>query len=148
LEQASAGFWLLVEGGAIDWASHDNNMTRMLEETLAFDEAVQTVIEWIENPDNTSTWDNTLLIVTADHECGHLQPVGDATGEEVIENQCWGVDCAGWHNHTNSLVPIYAQGPGAEELMAHFDGDFRDNTDIFNVMVRALGQSNLTNHVE
>jgi len=148
LAQEPAGFWLMVEGGAIDWASHDNNMTRMLEETLAFDAAVQTVIDWIEAPDNTSSWDNTLLIVTADHECGHLQPVGDVTGQDVIKNQCWGVDCAGWRNHTNSLVPIYAQGSGAEALKARFEGDYRDNTDIFKVMMRALVRPNLRNHAE
>ncbi len=94
-----------------------------------------------EHPDNASSWDNTLLIVTADHECGHLQPIGDVTGNEVIKNQCWGVDCAGWRHHTNSLVPIYAQGPGAEYLKARFKGDYRDNTDIFKVMMRALGKT-------
>ncbi len=47
LEQDPAGFWLMVEGGAIDWAAHGNDMTRMLEETLAFDDAVQAVIDWM-----------------------------------------------------------------------------------------------------
>lgn len=143
LEQKGAGFWLLVEGGAIDWAAHNNDITRMIEETLAFDDAVQMVIDWIERPDNASTWDNTLLIITADHECGYLQPVGDVTGEDVIKKQCWGVDCTGWRTHTNSLVPIYTQGPGAAFLKARFEGDYRDNTDIFKVMMRALGKTGI-----
>ena len=64
-------------------------MTRMLEENIDFDNAVQAVIDWVEDPSNGSNWDNTLLIVTADHECGHLQPAGDVAGDAVILNQCW-----------------------------------------------------------
>jgi alkaline phosphatase len=143
LEQDEDGFWIMVEGGAIDWAGHGNNMTRALEEMVDFDRAVRTAIQWVENPANGSNWENTLLIVTADHECGHLQPVGEVTGDEVIKKQCWGVECAGWGRHTNSLVPIYTQGPGAEYLKARFKGDFRDNTDIFKVMLHALNGRNL-----
>ena len=145
LAQNKEGFWLMIEGGAIDWASHSNDMTRMLEEMLAFDAAVQAVIDWIENPGNASSWTNTLLIVTADHETGHLQPSGNVTGDDVIRHQCWGVDCAGWRHHTNRLVPIYAQGPGAEFLAARFKGDYRDNTDIFRTMQQALERSNIKN---
>jgi len=147
LEQDEDGFWLMVEGGAIDWASHANNMTRLLEEIIDFDNAVQAVIDWVEDPSNASDWTNTLLIVTADHECGHLQPVGEVTGENVISNQCWGVKkvaesgtvtCEGWDQHTNSLVPIYAQGVGAKRLRARHEGDYRDNTDIFKVMYQTM----------
>jgi alkaline phosphatase len=138
LEQDEAGFFLMVEGGAIDWASHGSNMARMLEENIDFDHTVQTIIDWVEDASNGSNWQNTLVIVTADHECGHLQPVGQVTGDEVIEDQCWGVDCQKWSEHTNSLVPIYAQGPGAESLGARFNGDYRDNTDIFRTMYGAM----------
>jgi alkaline phosphatase len=139
LSQAQNGFWLLVEGGAIDWAGHTNDMQRMLEELSEFDAAVQTVIQWVNDGTNDAGWNNTLVIVTADHETGYLQPVGDRTGMAVIEHQCWGIDCNGWHEHTNLLVPIYAQGVGAKSLKAAFDGDYRDNTDIFKTMLKALG---------
>jgi alkaline phosphatase len=143
LGQDEDGFFLMVEGGAIDWAGHGNWMTRMLEENIDFDAAVAAVIEWIEDDSNGSNWDNTLLIVTADHETGHLQPPapGD-TGNDIILNECWGVGCAGWGNHTNSLVPIYAQGPTAEVLRAKYDGDYRDNSDIFKIMIKALDGAN------
>jgi alkaline phosphatase len=140
LDQSGSGFWLLVEGGAIDWAGHANDMSRMLEDLSDFGAAVQTVIQWVNDGTNDAGWDNTLIIVAADHETGHLQPVGDHSGPAVIEHQCWGIDCIGWDDHTNSLVPIYAQGVGAESLKATFDGDYRDNTDIFRVMLNALGQ--------
>ncbi len=139
LEQDEDGFFLMVEAGAVDWASHASDMTRMLEENIDFDDSVKAVIDWVNDRSNGSNWENTLLIVTADHECGHLQPVGTVTGDDVILNQCWGVQCEGWGNHTNSLVPIYAQGPGAGWLRAKFPGDYRDNTDIFKIMVHALG---------
>lgn len=141
LSQCQNGFWLLVEGGAIDWAGHANEMQRMLEELSDFDAAVQAVIQWVNDSTNDAGWGNTLVIVTADHETGYLQPVGHYTGKAVIEHQCWGVDCNGWNEHTNSLVPIYAQGVGAESLKATFDGDYRDNTDIFKTMLKALGQT-------
>ncbi|MBI5740589.1 MAG: alkaline phosphatase, partial [Nitrospirae bacterium] len=79
------GFVLLIEGGAIDWAGHANNMDNLIGEQKDFDEAVRTVIEWVEDPGNDSNWDNTLAIVTGDHSCGYLtagpgvfpdQPIG------------------------------------------------------------------------
>lgn len=138
LDQHPRGFWLLIEGGAIDWAGHANDMPRMLEELLDFDRAVEAVIQWVDDDTNDATWDNTLVIATADHETGYLQPVGDCTGEAVIDAACWNTGCSGWSNHTNSLVPIYAQGVGSENLDAAHDGDFHDNTDIFNTMLRVL----------
>ena len=138
LEQDEDGFFLMVEGGAVDWASHAGDMTRMLEENIDFDAAVASVIEWIEDDSNGSNWNNTLLIITADHECGHLQPAGAYIGDDVITNQCWGVGCAGWGDHTNSLVPIYAQGPGSWVLRAKYYGDYKDNTDIFTTMFTSM----------
>jgi len=138
LEQDKDGFVMMVEGGAIDWAGHGNNLARVLEENIDFDNAVQSVIDWVDDTENGSDWSNTLLIVTADHETGHLQPVGEAHGDEVFAAECWGVDCAGWGSHTNSLVPIYAQGGRAFKLQAEYLGDIRDNTDIYTVMATAL----------
>lgn len=62
-------FFLVIEGGAIDFASHDNNLSRMIEELTDFDNAVAGVIDFI---DSSFGWDDTLVIVTADHETGYL----------------------------------------------------------------------------
>ncbi len=76
----------MIEGGAIDWAAHANNMDQMVGEVLGFNAAVQTVIDWVDDPTTASTWANTLVIVTADHETGYLtqapntfpnQPLGE-----------------------------------------------------------------------
>jgi alkaline phosphatase len=64
LNQNDAGFFLMVEGGQIDWAGHNNDAGVLLHELLQFDDAVRTVYEWAKGRDDT------LLIVTADHETG------------------------------------------------------------------------------
>ncbi|MGH9460088.1 MAG: alkaline phosphatase, partial [Vicinamibacteria bacterium] len=58
------GFFLMVEGGRIDYASHDNDAGTLLQEILDFDEAVGVGARFrSENPE-------TLLLVTADHATG------------------------------------------------------------------------------
>ncbi len=64
LDQNPKGFFLMVEGGQIDWAGHNNDTGTMLHELLRFDTAVRTVLEWAEGRDDT------LVLVTADHETG------------------------------------------------------------------------------
>ena len=60
-------FWLLVESGDVDWANHDNNLDNSIGAVLSGDAAVRVVIDWVEQHSN---WDESLMIVTADH--GHL----------------------------------------------------------------------------
>ncbi len=64
LNQNPAGFFLMIEGGQIDWAGHNNDAGALLHELLQFDDAVRTVYEWVKGRDDT------LLLVTADHETG------------------------------------------------------------------------------
>ncbi|MBI5055578.1 MAG: alkaline phosphatase [Nitrospirae bacterium] len=66
------GFVLMIEGGAIDWAAHANNLNQLIGEEKDFDDAVQTVIDWVDDPTNDSNWNNTLVIITGDHDCGYL----------------------------------------------------------------------------
>lgn len=72
LSRDSDGFVLMVEGGAIDKAAHANEMNEMIGEVMDFNNAIQAVIDWVDDPSNDSTWENTLVIVTADHETGYL----------------------------------------------------------------------------
>ncbi|MFN0050968.1 MAG: alkaline phosphatase [Planctomycetales bacterium] len=66
LERSPRGFWLMVEAGDVDWANHDNNLDNSIGAVLSGDEAVKVVTDWVERHSN---WDESLLIVTADH--GH-----------------------------------------------------------------------------
>ncbi len=73
LNRDPSGFVLMVEGGAVDWGGHANNMDQVVGEMKDFNAAVQAVINWINNTSGIN-WSNTLLIVTGDHECGFLTP--------------------------------------------------------------------------
>lgn len=137
------GFFLLGEGGAVDWASHANNPGRMIEEQIDFDRAVAATAEWIEAHSN---WDETLLIVTADHECGYVVGPGSDPEWKPIENRGKG-EMPGFEfkstGHTNQLVPLFAKGAGADGFDQHLHGEdkrlgkFTDNADIATV-VRAV----------
>jgi len=83
LNQDPDGFFLMIEGGAVDWMGHANDMPRYIEDQVAFNLAVASVIDWVEE---NSSWDETLLIVTSDHECGGIWGEGTWTngqGEAV-----------------------------------------------------------------
>lgn len=64
LSQNKKGFFLMIEGGQIDWAAHLNDTGYMLHELLKFDEAIGAVLDWAEKRDDT------LVVLTADHETG------------------------------------------------------------------------------
>ncbi len=66
LEKREQGFWLMVESGDVDWANHDNNIDNSIGAVVSGDEAVKVITDWVEKHSN---WDESLLIVTADH--GH-----------------------------------------------------------------------------
>jgi len=61
------GFFLMVEGGKIDWACHANDATASIHDTLAFDAAVTEAVEFYQKHPQ-----ETLILVTGDHECGGL----------------------------------------------------------------------------
>ena len=61
------GFFMMVEGGKIDWACHGSDIATSINETLAFDAAVAEAIAFYKKHP-----DETLIIVTADHETGGL----------------------------------------------------------------------------
>lgn len=61
------GFWLMVEAGDVDWANHDNNLDNSIGAVNSGDRAVKVITDWVEKH---SDWNESLLIVTADH--GHL----------------------------------------------------------------------------
>jgi alkaline phosphatase len=68
-------FFAMIEGGKIDWAGHDNDAGAMLHEILEFDSAYQVAYQfYLRHPDET------LIIVTADHETGGLSIGTDAKG--------------------------------------------------------------------
>ena len=106
-----SGFFLMTEGSQIDWASHDNDASRMIAEFRDFDLSIKSAVEFI------NTRDDTLLIVTADHETGGLQILKE--DNDLVHIQ-WGTG-----SHTGIPVGVFSYGPGAEL----FTGTM-DNTEI------------------
>lgn len=67
LAQGDDGFLLLVEGGRVDHAAHDNDAASMLHDQLAFDDAIDSALEFIADTGR----DDTLLLITTDHGTGN-----------------------------------------------------------------------------
>lgn len=75
------GFYLLVEGASIDKQAHAADPERTIWDTIEFDNAVRAALEFADRTNGDADPDNdTLVIVTADHECGGLGIV--AVGNE------------------------------------------------------------------
>jgi alkaline phosphatase len=125
LSQDKDGFFLMVEGSQIDWACHKNDGTNTVSEVVDFDDAVGAGIDF------ATKNGETLVIVTADHETG-----GFAVLNGSVENKT--VDRTGFvhGDHTASMVPLFAYGPGS----AVFSG-VHDNTDIGKAMIRFIHPS-------
>ncbi len=134
LEKNDKGFFLMVEGSQVDWGNHQNDRDYMIAELLAFDHAVQAVLDWISQ--DKSRIEGTLLIVVPDHGCGGyaitapygslLQGPGHYVGGDWLVK-----------GHTAEDTMIWSQGPCSQFL-----GKAIDNTDVFKVMKAALFAQN------
>lgn len=116
------GFFLMVEGSQIDFACHHNDSANLVEEMRDFNKTLNVVLDFAEKDQNT------LVVVTADHETGGLtfiDPDGNYTRTDF--NFCTG-------SHSAVFVPVFAYGPGAE----NFTG-IMDNTDIIKKIME-IGQ--------
>ncbi len=128
------GFWLMIEGGDVDWAAHDNNLDNLVGTVRSFDTAVSEVVSWI---GKNGGWKKNVLIVTADHD--HYLTLNDNYAQLVRSSGAkdltyskhtpataghfWGSDPSvkyGWGNHSNRMVPVYFQGEALE--LAEFIG--------------------------
>jgi alkaline phosphatase len=145
------GFWLMIEGGDIDWAAHDNNLDNLIGTTLDFDRSVGTVIDWIAKHGG---WERNQLIVTADHD--HYLTLNDdfpdrlrrqgakqltANNTVIDAGHYWGSQPVavkdatgkelvetgkyGWGSHTNRPVPVYYQGFASDVLTKSIGKGFK-----------------------
>ncbi|MCJ7777134.1 MAG: alkaline phosphatase, partial [Sedimentisphaerales bacterium] len=87
--------------------------------TLEFANAFQVVLDW------AGSRDDTLIIVTADHECGGLV-VKKNRRKGFMPEVLWSSE-----DHTGANVPIYAVGVGAREFVGVID-----NTQIFTIIMK------------
>ncbi len=157
------GFFLVVEAADIDPANHDNDYAWLIGAMDRLEEAVKTVVAYVDDTSNALTWSNTLVIVTSDHSNGYMRfdptkPLGAGDLPRQVETGEGGaVSYSGeaWAypdgevlyragKHTNEPVMVYAEGAGAA-LFARYEGSWYpgtrllDNTQIYEVILRAMG---------
>lgn len=105
---------MMIEGGKIDKASHANDVELMVHEVLDLDAAIGIALGFYrDHPDDT------LIVVTSDHETGGLS-IAEGSGFDYGQLS-WSTT-----GHTGQAVSVFAQGLG-QEL---FSGSY-DNTGIF-----------------
>jgi alkaline phosphatase len=130
------GFFLMVEGGAVDWANHAHQSGRMIEEKVDFNHAVEAAAAWVEK---NSSWNETLLLVTGDHESGYLTGSGSNPEIKPVVNQGKGkLPGMQWNSmgHTNTLIPLYVKGQGYRVFSRYavrkdpVRGFYLDNTEL------------------
>ena len=150
-DENGEGFFVMSEGGRIDWASHGNDTKAVILETLSLSDAVAEAVRFYnEHPDET------LIVVTADHETGGLtlswekgynlyfdkleeiRCSKDKVSEEEREhmNEISHEAHIGWTtgDHSGANVPVFAIGAGS----GLFSGRM-DNTDIPKRICEAMG---------
>lgn len=118
LDRDPDGFFLMVEGGLIDWASHDNQIERAVLETIELARAVQMTLDWARDRDDV------LILVTADHETGGLEILEDR-GAGQFPKVSWSTK-----GHTATPVPLYAWGQNAS-----WAADADESADVFDLLI-------------
>ncbi len=146
LDDNPLGFFLMIEGGAVDWACHDNQGGRLIEEMTDFTQAVEAVIAWVET---NSSWNETMVIVTGDHECGYLWAPGSglpAQFNPIVDHGAGQMPGMRYFSgdHANSLIPFFAKGSGSGWFSGFADqvdpvrGSYVDNAEIADVVFGLL----------
>jgi len=102
------GFFMMVEGAKVDYAGHSRCLPGSVMETLSFDMAVTEALKFADSNGET------LVIVTADHECGALVLVdgnnetGSVTGYYLS------------NDHTPVYPVVLSYGPGASRFIGRY----------------------------
>lgn len=104
LARSPRGFFLMVEGSQIDWGGHQNDVDYVLHETVDFDDALDAVLRFLSD---AGIEDETLVVVTADHETGGLTLHANPKLRLGVEPR-WTTE-----GHTGVPVPVFARGPAA-----------------------------------
>ncbi|MGD9314431.1 MAG: alkaline phosphatase, partial [Desulfobacterales bacterium] len=147
LDNDPDGLFLMVEGGAVDWAGHANYSARVIEEQIDFNKAVDAAVAWVKA---NSNWSETLVIVTGDHETGYLTGPDSGPSESgpvwnpLVNNGAGNLPGMEWHSgsHTNQLIPFYAKGSAhrffkkaAKEGDDPVQGSYMNNTNIGQIVI-------------
>ena len=111
LSRKDQPFFLMVEGAKIDSYGHANDIGGIIREGLAFDRAISEALQFADKNENT------LVIVTADHETGGLTIPQGTTALNQLEGDFTTED------HTGALVPIFAYGPKSDTFRGVYENN-------------------------
>ena len=100
LQKNDNGFVLLVEGGRIDMAHHENFANMALNEALAFDKAIDKALQMVST-------DDTLIVVTADHSHAFTM-----NGYPLRGNNIMGIADNDEESNKPFTTLMYGNGPG------------------------------------
>lgn len=111
-----SGFFMMVEGGKIDWSCHANDAITTIHEVIDFDKAVGEAMKfYLNHPEET------LIIVTGDHETGGLSMGNTLAGKtgnyRILDNQIASLEVI--ENKMNEL-----QSPSYDTVMAYVERYF------------------------
>ena len=81
------GFFLMLEGGRIDWAGHANDAATNIKEVIDMDEAIKVAYEFYKKYPK-----ETLIVVTADHETGGITAGKGSMQINVLQHQKLSID--------------------------------------------------------
>src|SRR5699024_10439138 len=151
------GFFLMAEAATVDHSGHAGELGRTIEAMVGFNDTVEAVADWVEAE---SSWEETTVVVTADHETGNLWGAGTSESNEFepitgAAGDLPSAEFADWtdgepgeenpHYHTLSLVPLFARGPAGPALEAAATGqdpvrgDYLHLADIGRVLHEHIG---------
>ena len=142
LKENPKGFYLMIEGGAIDHGNHGNNWKHTTCQMASFADAIEGVCQWVEK---NSSWDETVVIVTADHQTGgiinedgtyHIANMGKVKQPKMKYTT---------GGHTNLPVPVFVKGAYADHIWDFVQGTdpvfgkYIDNTNIPQFFAKYIG---------
>ncbi|MFI3289191.1 MAG: alkaline phosphatase [Rikenellaceae bacterium] len=129
LMEGEDGFFMMVEGGKIDWTCHANDAAACAYEVVAFDEAIGVALDFAAKHPT-----QTLIVVTGDHDCGGLAIGFAGTGYESAFNILANPRTS-YAEFTGGAVQRITAGEPFEKLLAYaceqfgFTDNIKDGSD-------------------
>ena len=117
------GFFMMVEGGAIDWAGHANNPSENIHELIALDKAVRVAVDFAKKHPK-----ETLIVVTGDHETGGMSMGFAGSGHELklglLKNQKRSIGAFGHDVKVKNNGKLTPPSVPFEEIKPMLEKDF------------------------
>lgn len=109
LSSGKKPFFIVVEGAQIDNGGHSNKVSTIVDEMLDFDAAVAEALTFADKTENT------LVLITADHETSGFGIVGGDIQKGEVQGDFLTID------HTAIMVPLFAYGPQAQNFRGVYE---------------------------